>query len=85
MLPLLSIFLIHLQEEECSEDRSNCVKAIEVDPDLCMSPCSGLILTSLSKSESNNNVEMLNVSVVKAYDKYMKWFHFPSELKGENN
>ena len=41
------------------------------------SPC----LTSFSRSESHDLKTYISEEIV-AYDKYMKWFEFPSKLKG---
>ena len=46
-------------------------------------PCSGLIVTSYIKSESNqNNLASLNAIDAHAYQNYMKWVEFPPELQG---
>ena len=48
----------------------------------CKAPCSGTILTSFFKSVPNHELENLIPEEVKAYNQYMKWFEFPTGLKG---
>ena len=59
------------------------MKKIEVGSSSdCFSPCSGLILTSFFKSTPKENLENILSDEVAAYDKYMKWFKYPLDLKG---
>ena len=43
-------------------------------------PCSGLIVTSYSRSKARKIVED---TICNCYKKYTKWSPFPSELKGK--
>ena len=48
----------------------------------CLPPCSGMILTSFSKMESEDNIEQFMPDLVAAYKNYTKWSKFPSAIKG---
>ena len=73
-----------LQEPICSADMFECMKSIKVNASGCLHPCSGLILSSFTKSVESKNLESLISREVIAYRNYTKWFRFPSGIKGEN-
>ena len=77
--------MIFFQEPLCSLKDVECLRKIKINSNQCLKPCSGLILTSFSKTEPKNNLESLIEEEVLAYDKYMKWFEYPTALKGFNN
>ena len=58
------------------------MKNIKGDTYSCPTHCSGLIVTGYSHSESNLDMENLISEEVVAYNRYKKWFRFPSKLKG---
>ena len=60
----------------------NCTKKIEVEFSKCLPPCSGLVVSSFSKSESNKNLEDLVYNEIVSYEKYTKWSQFPGGLEG---
>ena len=68
----------------CTIPQLDCVQNIRLK-DLeaqCLAPCSGLILTSFSKSEPKQDLEKFIPSQVAAYKNYTAWAKFPSEMKG---
>ena len=46
----------------------------------CLVSCSGLIVTSYSRSEPKKTIED---TICNCYKRYTKWSPFPSELKGK--
>ena len=54
-----------------------CVSNINVDNSKCLKPCSGLIVTSLSKEDSNKEFENLN-SIIEDYNIYKKITQYPA-------
>ena len=68
----------------CTSAQLDCVNKINVNDfnTKCLPPCSGLMLTSFSKSEPRSNIEHFIPKQVAAYKSYTKWNKFPSELKG---
>ena len=79
-----TIIISILQEPICSADMFECMKSIKVNASGCLHPCSGLILSSFTKSVESKNLESLISREVIAYRNYTKWFRFPSGIKGEN-
>ena len=80
-----TVFIISkLQEPICSADMFECMKSIKVNASGCLHPCSGLILSSFTKSVESKNLESLISREIIAYRNYTKWFRFPSGIKGEN-
>ena len=71
-----------IQDKSCNLVDLECVNKIRLEPFECLPPCSGLIITSFSREDPKNNFESLISGEVAAYYKYMKWFEFPSKLKG---
>ena len=62
-----------------------CVNSIKIKhghDSKCKPPCSGLIISSFTKSEPNEKFEKFVTEKFQEYDKYIKWFQFPSGLKG---
>ena len=59
-----------------------CVNNISPDSDKCLTPCSGLTLTSYNKFEPKD-FESLISDKVDDYKRFMNWFPLPSELKGK--
>ena len=75
------------QDPLCSSEGIQCVEEIvvenlKVDNSNCLPPCTGLILTSYSKSTVNNNWEDKILKLVYSYLEYTKWEYLPTELKG---
>merc|ERR1712079_942421 len=62
------IGLIAKQGPYCTEEQLKCVEKINLDEDICLPPCSGLIVTSFLKSEVNKKLTSLNQNDVSAYD-----------------
>ena len=71
-----------IQDQSCNSVELECVNKIRLEPYKCLPPCSGLIITSFSRADPKQNFESLISGEVAAYYKYMKWFEFPSKLKG---
>ena len=65
-----------IQERLCTSTKLECVDKIKVNTSICMKPCSGLIVTGVSKYElKENNVEEIKTvfsSVFEDYNKYKK-------------
>ena len=73
-----------MQEPLCKAVQLDCVRKIKADSinSKCLPECSGLILTSFSKSDSKNGIQYLIPSIDAVYKNYTKWAKFPSEMKG---
>ena len=72
-----------LQAPICSYESFACVKAVQetkLGNSNCLAPCSGLILTSFSKSVGTKN---FGNKICSCYLKYTKWSPFPHELQGK--
>ena len=76
---------MQIQVNACTAKGLECVHNIKIDSNICLPPCTGLILTSFSKTESKRDFEGLISEEVAAYNQYMKWSEFPSGLKGFKN
>ena len=48
----------------------------------CLPPCSGLILTSYTKTDPVERVEDVITSSLSAYNEYSKWSDYPFGLRG---
>ena len=59
-----------------------CVNNIEVDTSSCLKPCSGLIVTSVIKSDKNRNLEKL-LPYVDEYINYKKITKYPVGFDGK--
>ena len=57
------------------------MKNIKGDTYNCPTHCSGLVVTGYSHFESNLDMEHLISEEVVAYNRFKRWFHFPSKLK----
>ena len=64
---------------------SKCTSKIDTDDHNCLPPCSGLIVTSLTKQGIGKDFEGLIAEEIASYNNYMKWFKFPTGLKGLYN
>ena len=71
-----------IQEPLCTFHELECVNKIKVDTSSCLKPCSGLIVTSLIKSDSDKKLENLLPDYV-AYNKYKKITQYPSGSDGK--
>ena len=49
----------------------------------CLPPCSGLILTSYTKTDPVERVEDVITNSLTAYNEYTKWSDYPFGLKGK--
>ena len=70
-----------IQEPLCSLSGIHCANNVTVDSSNCLKPCTGLIVTSYSKSNEEMDLEKL-FPFLKAYDKYKKLTPFPSGYYG---
>ena len=70
-----------IQESICSEKDYDCVNNVQVNTSNCLPSCSGLTLTSYSKTE-NDNMENVPNEIAEYNTNYRKMFPFPSRLKG---
>ena len=67
----------------CSYKDLDCVKAVQetkIDSLNCLVPCSGLLLTSFSKTDDH---KYFGNKICSCYLKYTKWAPFPHELQGK--
>ena len=62
--------------------RLDCVDKISVDTSSCMKPCSGLIVTSFTKSEKSKNVELYYPKIWKQYNNFKTISSYPPGLIG---
>ena len=51
---------------------------INIDNSKCLKPCSGLIVTSLSKDVPNKEIDNLLHSIIEDYNKYKIITHYPA-------
>ena len=80
---MLSFIII--QDPLCfTLEEMECVEKIHVDTSGCLKPCSGLIVTTFTRSEQKGNLE--NVFPIHGdYDSYKGNTDYPSGMqKGEN-
>ena len=66
----------------CSSNNMECVNNINVDTSKCLQACSGLIVTTFSKSEQKRNLEKI-FSVFEDYVKYKKFTRIPAGFLGK--
>ena len=66
------------------QETRGCNHEKESQGNISLPQCSGLIVSSYYKSDSNKNLDSssLSPSDLSAYRKYMKWSKFPSEIQG---
>ena len=60
----------------------NCIDNIKVDTSDCLKPCSGLIVTSFTKTQENRNMDNW-LTVLDDYKVYKKVTTFPSGQMGK--
>ena len=65
-----------------SNQIEKCVKKVKIGTDQCLPACSGLMVTSLTKSESNAQIDRINPTDMSTYNQYRQTFKFPSGIKG---
>ena len=66
-----------VQDKICiSVSEMECVNTIKVDASNCLKPCSGLIITSLSKSEMDRKLDKFS-AVIDEYNNYKKLTDYP--------
>ena len=65
----------------CSPTELKCVAKVDVDSSGCLKPCSGMFVTSFSKSEQEKNLESLFPNFG-AYDLYKKKTKYPPGYYG---
>ena len=70
------------KEPLCSALKLDCVDKISVDTSSCMKPCSGLIVTSFSKSEISKNVELYYPKIWRQYNNFKTISSYPPGLIG---
>ena len=58
-----------------------CVKSVMIDSFSCLKPCSGLIITTLAKSEQIKDWEQF-FPIFEDYDKFKKLTPYPDGEKG---
>ena len=74
------------KEPFCSPEGQKCLEEIKVNTSSCLKPCSGLIVTSLSKSEKAKDVETFYPILIKPYNIYKKITRAPTDgLQNENS
>ena len=76
-----------IKDPICSSKDYLCANKIEMEilvkkTENCLPPCSGLLLTSYTKTDPIEKVEDVISSVLPAYSEYTKWYDFPSGLRG---
>ena len=72
------------QEPLCSSNGAlECAKKIKVERQGCLPPCSGLIVTGLSKFDYNKNIENAFPDFL-VYKNYKKVSPYPLGFKGYN-
>ena len=80
-----SIILTRKGYPICSSEKLECMKSININPIECLHPCSGLILSSFTKSVESKDLESLISRKITTYRNYTKWFEFPSGIKGDQS
>ena len=74
-----------LQDPICTSEKFQCIKSLKNNRSECLHPCSGLLISSFTKSGEGKDLESLISRDVAAYRNFTKWSRFPSGIKGENN
>ena len=68
----------------CSSEELECVKKVEVnDLSNCLKPCSGLVVTSFTRSDPPSNLDIL-FPISRQYNKYKKITEHPVGYDGNN-
>ena len=83
LVEYFSIYWI-LQEPLCSSKDLECVNRINVDTSSCVKPCTGLMVTSFSKSGQTKDLEDI-FPISKHYDKYKIITQNPSGQSGKRD
>ena len=66
-------------------DVKECVSNITVDNTYdCIPPCTGLVVTSFSKSENNKDVNSLFQIIINDYNKYKTITPYPAGFNGKH-
>ena len=70
----------------CSSfEELECMNKTRVDTSGCLKPCSGLIITTLAKSEQKSNwMDFFPITTVNDYNKYKRKTGYPSGEEGMN-
>ena len=68
----------------CSSfEELECLNKTRVDTSRCLKPCSGLIITTLAKSEHKSNwLDFFPTTIVNHYSKYKRETGYPSGKEG---
>ena len=74
--------MILKQDPLCSSMQLNCAKNIKFEFENCLPPCSGLVVSSFSKTDANKNLDDLIYNEIISYEKFTRWTEFPEGLKG---
>ena len=71
----------------CSSfEELECMNKTRVDTSRCLKPCSGLIITTLAKSEQKSNwMDFFPITTVYDYSKYKRETGYPSGQEGMNH
>ena len=59
-----------------------CANDVKFEFSNCLPPCSGLIVSSFSKTDTNKILDDLMYNEIISYDKFTRWSEFPEGLKG---
>ena len=70
------------QDPLCSSVQLDCAKKIGFEFANCLPPCSGLVVSSFSKTETNKKLGDLIYNEIISYEKFTRWIEFPEGLKG---
>ena len=71
------------QESLCSSKVLECVKKVEVNDSNCLKPCSGLVVTSFTRSDPPSNLDIL-FPISGQYNKYKKITEHPVGYNGNH-
>ena len=74
--------IVFFKNRICDSWQLNCVRNISFDGSKCLPPCTGLILKSFYKSNTDRNLEQFIPKYWDSYKKYKKFIEFPTSLKG---
>ena len=77
------ISVMPFQEPLCTSQLDfKCVNGITIDKSNCLSPCTGLIVTSYYASDLDEDLESLIPEKIDAYRNYTNWTKMPPGLEG---
>ena len=77
------VLLIIFKDPICSPLEIKCVNSVKVNTSNCLKPCSGLIITTLSKTEQNRDLETL-FPIFNDYDNYKMITMYPDGQPGNH-